>query len=203
MNNYIFTKDKTVLLCESSINDEFDKHISTYNHAPVGIRRVNDTDIVTIMTGTGKQGTTNRHKLDSFPCTHCGKLYKNWESLFRHMDTTTCSMSRLRYQTNMVSGGDVNPTTQTELSHNKDNQLEEYVEYDNEEQKPEIIHITESDDDTKETEVDGDRINEYKVEIKGKEEVNNEYAEYKDEEQKPEIIEIIDSDDNTKETEVK
>ena len=50
------------------------------------------------------------------------------------MDTTTCSMSTLRYQTNTVSGGDDNPTTQTELSHNKDNQLEEYVEYDNEEQ---------------------------------------------------------------------
>ena len=119
------------------------------------------------------------------------------------MDTTTCSMSTLRYQTNMVSGGQVNPTTQTESSHNKDNQLEEYVEYNNEEQKPEIIHITDSDDDTKETEVDGDKVKGYKVEIKGKEEVNNEYAEYKDEKRKPEVIEIIDSDDDTEEIKIK
>lgn len=35
VNNYMFTKDKTVLLYESRINDEFDKHILTYGHAHV------------------------------------------------------------------------------------------------------------------------------------------------------------------------
>ena len=82
MNNYRFTKDKTVFACETDVKDEFDTFILTYNLAPVKMRRVNDTDIATIMTGVGEQDTTHGNKLNSFPCTHCGRLYRNWESLF-------------------------------------------------------------------------------------------------------------------------
>ena len=82
VNNYRFTKDKTVLACESGIDDKFDTYILTYNHAQVKIRRVNDTNIATIMNGVGEQDTTHGNKLKTFPCTHCGRLYRNWESLF-------------------------------------------------------------------------------------------------------------------------
>ena len=78
------------------------------------------------------------------------------------MDTTTCSISTLKYQT--VSDA-VNPATQTETGQAKDNQLAEYVEHDDEEQKPEIVQTVEKEDDTKEIRVEGDGIKEDKEKI--------------------------------------
>ena len=84
---------------------------------------------------------------------------------------------------NNVKNGAVEPTTPPESSQDTDNGLGEYVEYDDEKQKPVVIEITDSDDDTKEIEVEGNEVKEYKakieeeeckVKIEEKEEVNNE-----------------------------
>ena len=69
--------------------------------------------------------------------------------------------------------------------------MEGYVEYNDEEQKPEIIHVPVDDDYNKETEVSG------------KDEISNKHDEHKEEERKPEVIEIIDSDDDTEEIKMK
>ena len=59
VNNYMLTKDRTVFLYNPVIDDEFDKFILTHGHAPVEVCKVNDTDIINIVVGTGKQVKIN------------------------------------------------------------------------------------------------------------------------------------------------
>ena len=63
------------------------------------MKHVNDTDIARIMTGISDQNEVNSDKPNSFPCTDCGKIYKQWTSLYRPMDTSDCAMSKLKYKT--------------------------------------------------------------------------------------------------------
>ena len=51
INFYRYTKDKSVFANNTDTNEDFDEFILQHNHAPVKMKRVNDTDIARIMTG--------------------------------------------------------------------------------------------------------------------------------------------------------
>ena len=141
INYYRFTKEKTVFVNNTDVNDEFDEFILKYNHAPVKMKRVNDTEVARIITGVSDQNEGNGDKPNSLPCTYCGRLHRYWTSLYRHMDKSDCSMSKLTYKTvNKV----IDPVMQVGTDQVKDNQSTEYFEDNDEDRKLDNIEDIDS-----------------------------------------------------------
>ena len=136
INYYRYTKDKSVFINNVDADNDFDEFILQHSHAPVKVKRVNDTDVIRIMTGTSGQGEADGSEPNKFPCNECGKIYKQWTSLYRHQDTSECGMSKLKYKTaNKI----ISPTEQVGTDKSADNQANEYFEDKDEDIKPDDI----------------------------------------------------------------